>query len=333
MFTVFNNTDIKFKTKKWNLKEGRTNLCLSLNYGKRFLMDLFVPEESVQKTIDNFNGANSEFVTWLKNTRLYYNNKDYAPIAVNTKSNGANFLFLAHKLEETEKVLRVELDGVFALAKAFKKGSFITTVASFRTDRDSSLTIVSLNGDTVYTTKYAATKLGEFTRTVETTPAKQYKKYDLKSRGHIKAYRPAKPTHLIFADGKDKLAAESLFNETNNTVIYFNNQKELTRRIEEYKELGFTAASFFSSISKEEGSDALTPLAKTYLKAIINNFKTAHHVFEDGFTLIVSKKQQPIRPSKKANNKELKDKKPQNKADNKNQNVKIQASSRYGKKN
>ncbi len=292
MFTVYNNTGISFNTKKWDIKKGRTNLCLSLNYGKKFIMDLFVPEELADETSKNFETATSDFKTWLDNTRLYYNNKDYAPIAVSTKSNGANFLFLAHRLASSEHIIRVEFDGVFALTKAFKKGEFISTVASFRTDRDSSLTIVTIDGDKVYTTTYSSNKNAEFTRKVTVTPASKYKKYDIKARGTIKPFHPQKPTHLIFVKKNYKVAAESLFGGKNNTIVYFNNQKELNDKITEYKGFGFTAASLFTPVSRDE---ELAPVEQKFLDIIISNFKTAHHVVEDGYTKVVSKKPEPVR--------------------------------------
>lgn len=325
MFTVFNNTGKKFTTKKWDKKEGRTNVCVSLEYNRRPVMDLFVPEDKVQETLNNF--TKSEFTTWLNNTRLYYNNKNYAPIAVTTRSNGANFLFLAHKLAEKERIIRVEFDGVFALTKSFKKGEFLTTVASYRTDRDSSLTIITINGDTVYTTTYSATANAEFTRTVETTPAAQYTKYSTNARGTIKPFSPRKATHLVFTDNASKLAAETLFT-VNNTIVVVNNQKELLEKVEEYKGYGFTAASFFTAIGRDE---KLTPINTKYLQTIIDNFKVAHNVFEDGFTMVVSKKPVPTkRPNRKPANKG-KGAKPATENVNR-QGVKIQASSTYGRR-
>lgn len=327
MFTVFNTTGIKFNTKRTGVKkEGAANQCLSLLYGNRHVMDLYVPEREIETTSANFKQAKGEFVTWLDKTRLYYSNKDYAPIAMATKSNGANLLFLAHKLKSTERIIRVEFDGVFALTKSFKKGEYITTVASYRTDRDSSLTIVTIDGDTVYTTTYSANAKAEFKRTVETTHRSQYKKYDVESRGTIKPFRPRKATHLVFTTGKDKFDAEVLLNGANHSVISFNNQKELNDKIVEFKTYGFTAASLFSALNRDE---PLAPIDVKYLQTIIDNFKTAHHVFEDGFTKVVSKKPElPKRNYKPKNG----NRKPAGKKPNYNQNgKKIVAASTYGK--
>lgn len=297
MITVFNNTKQTFSAEVNDTFNNRDNRRVSITYGK-LRMDTFIPAEQTEDFVKLIKSHQHEsnIGEFAAKTRLYHSNKEFLPICVVTKSNGGHFLVLANKLLENERLIHVEYNGVFAFTKDYKKSSHISTIVSFRTDRNSSITLVTSDGQTVRETVFTGTKNGKITRDVKTYKASEYKKYDLKKQGIIKPYRPKRPTHLIFTHTSNLDRAKAIFTK-NFTIVGIQNVKELDERVTHYKGIGFTAASLFVDQSREE---ELSGIDNALLNVVKTNFRLTHLVFEDEFT-----KNESVKPQRTA--------KPQNK--------------------
>lgn len=301
MITLFNNTPNSFRYIRAG-KTTKSNEKVTIGYG-RMNFNVFLEEDAVKSLTSYAVKTDSKFRSIDANVILYFNNLNYRPIAVGSHhKNNANLLILAHKLNDSERIIRVEQDGTLGLEKGFEKGKYLSAVVSFRTDRDSEMRIITLDGENIHTTTYKCHD-GFIERTVVTTNAKDFTKYDLSKRGTITPYRPKRPTHLIFTlDHKDSVANE-LFDAHNYTLVKFKSIKELKEKIASYKKVGFTAASLFVSVKRNE---QLNPLEEPAKNIIIDEFRTAHLVYEDTYTVPVSKKPQmskrPSKPKRNTNN-------------------------------
>lgn len=309
MITIMNDTVKPFKvlTEKVTDTKKMKNRRLTVAYGK-MNFDAFFDENDAQAVAATIVGTSAKTSKFLNtHTRLYQSNKEHLPILVASKinSNNANFLFAAQKLTETERVVRVIYDGAFALARDFVKGRHLALVASFRVDRPTSLTVITVDGETVYETKYSCeTSEKKVTKELTTHETSKYTKFDTSKRGIIKPYRLLKPTHLVFTEKQYLDQAENICNK-NSTVITVSNSRELADNIKKYKDFGFTAASLFIGMTK---NDKMSGVNAAYLKTIKENFTRVHLVHEDAYTIDLSVKpeirrpQRPYTPGKKVTN-------------------------------
>ena len=281
MITIINQTDIPFTTVLGDKLNQKDNRRVSVNYG-RMRIDAFIEATQVDDFMNRVNGLvqNGDLPALEKyeaKTRLYFSNKEYQPIIVEAKSTNANFLILAHKLESTERVIRVEYDGVFAVTRGFEKGKYIATTASFRNDRESYIRFITVNGDKVTTTTYTSTAEGLITVAVVDTPAAQYKKYPLTDRGSIKPYRPHRATHLVFTTTEH---ADTVV-KGNHAFVNFQDEQRLDEKINHFKEIGFTAASLY--VDHDRADQPKSKQDIDALKKLQENFRIVYCVFADGF--------------------------------------------------
>lgn len=298
MITIINDTFKPFQAavETTTQEKKMKNKRMTVGYGK-MKFDTFFDEKDVEKVAATITGTNHKSAKFVNShTRLYQSNKEHLPILVASKinSNSANFLFAAQKLNETERIVRVVYDGVFALARDFVKGKHLALVASFRTDRPTSMTVVTVDGDKVYETTYTCTKSEEkVTKTVTEFETAKYTRFDTTKRGIIKPYRLLIPTHLVFTEKQYVNQAEAVCNK-NFTIVPVTNTLELEEFITKYKGFGFTAASLFLDESKDEPISGIT---QTYLKKLQTNFRCVHLVHDNGYTVDKSVKPDPRKKS------------------------------------
>lgn len=288
MITLFNNTNRPFKFEHVvNCKNK--NDKLSVTYGK-MKFDMFLGDKSIEKLKSIIPQTGNSIKSLIVDTRLYFNNISFDPIAVeSTSRNGANFLILAHRLNVSERVIRVEQNGTLGLERSMEKGNHISAIVSFRNDSSSNIKIITLYKGEVYTTRYECVSGGIVTKTVTRVKAEDYTKYSISLRGTITPYRPKKATHLVFtiANEDNERRSVEIFKQYNYTVVPVQDIKELNAKVCHYKKLGFEAATLFTASKREVRLSKLEEEAKN---VIVNNFKIAHVTYEDRYTKVFSKK-------------------------------------------
>lgn len=310
MITLFNNTGKKFTSEVSEASSKFDNSRVHVSHGKT-RMDVFVTNDKLSAFESLINSDQSSVMNTMDvNTCLYNANKSFEPICVFTKNTNANFLLLAQKLTKGEKVIQVVFNKTFVLAREYEKNNHFSAIVSFRTDVDSSVTIVSADKSVVYETTYEQ-KDGVISRSIKTFKVSEYTKYDTNKECFIKCYRPLRPTHLVFVHKTELASAKSTLTK-NFTIIPVQNIRELNEHIEQYKQFGFTAASLFVDL---ERNAVISGASQKLLTSLKDSFKRTHLVYADGHTKNESSKP---KPKKKVENKNpLAGKKPNNKVSKK----------------
>lgn len=313
MLTIYNESNKPFEVAVRDKKENKDHQRVIITKNN-FFFNSFLNDKDKDSLVNNVQKAvngNVAFVD-VTNPRMSFDNRTQDPLLIANSNNGSSIFLLANlDLEEDEKIIDMQSSKeVFILNNRINKYDNISFTASFKSGPETELVIARFKKSTpneIKITKFLHDGKGHFTVVTTINPRETYTQRDTNHSFKIKPYRPYRPTFLIFTEEKNYDKCKKAYGNKNYHIETFSNIEDLQKKIAEWREKKFRAATLFvdkpqtQKCTREENI-AMNEIRKAFNKALLlhnNRYIKIMTDYKRGYTAAKQKEEKKAQAAPK----------------------------------